>query len=483
MKATHPPAILVLAGEEWRYWCRSRLALAVSLLFLLLLVAVSTLTAVQMTAENAHRVQHQRESEQQFLAQPDRHPHRMVHYGHYVFRPPAPLAIFDPGLDAVTGQAMFLEGHRQNSATFSAAAGSAAMTGIAQLTPALLYQLFAPLLLILLGHGALVREREAGTLSPLLAQGLSDRALLAGKALALLGVCLLLLIPLIASALGAVVRGESMLAAMALVGVYGLYLLGWAGLTLLASFVLRQRSTVLAVLAALWLVLTLVLPAMAVNISARAVPLAGKIETELAMLAEKRDLSDGHRLHGAAAEQLRADLFQQYGVQRLEDLPVNIRGLFAQQAEQALTASMNKYAEKRMQKETRQAQWMATQGWFAPPLALAIASRRIAGTDLAHHHRFLRQAEALRYEFVQGLNRVHAEQLPYIDDINRNRDAAAYDRTRMAASNWRLLDSFALDRADAATRLARAAAPVASLAAWLGLLGILLFWVGGRVRL
>jgi len=121
----------------------------------------------------------------------------MVHYGHYLFRAPAPLAIFDPGLDAVTGQSIFLEGHRQNTAMFAESSASADFGGLARLTPALIYQLFAPLLIILLGHGALVRERESAVLAPLLALGVSGRTLIAGKVLALLSFTGLLLIPLI----------------------------------------------------------------------------------------------------------------------------------------------------------------------------------------------------------------------------------------------------------------------------------------------
>lgn len=108
-----------------------------------------------------------------FLAQPDRHPHRMVHYGHYAFRTSPLLAALDPGVDAVTGQSIFLEGHRQNTAMFADARAGADLGGFAGLTPANIYQLLLPLLLIIIGHGMLLRERESGTLAVLLAQGQS----------------------------------------------------------------------------------------------------------------------------------------------------------------------------------------------------------------------------------------------------------------------------------------------------------------------
>ncbi|WP_254554927.1 hypothetical protein, partial [Salmonella enterica] len=66
----------------------------------------------------ASRAQHQSHADHAFEAQPDRHPHRVVHYGHFIVRPLGPLAAFGPGVDAFTGNSMFLEGHRQNTANF-----------------------------------------------------------------------------------------------------------------------------------------------------------------------------------------------------------------------------------------------------------------------------------------------------------------------------------------------------------------------------
>ncbi len=474
--------LLSIAAAEWRYWLRSRLALSGALLLAGLLVATTVLTSLRMQGAAAERAHHQAEAETAFLTQPDRHPHRMVHYGHYVFRTPAPLALFDPGLDAVTGQAIFLEGHRQNTAMFAAAGASADLGGLSWLSPAMVYQLFGPLLLILLGHGLLARERESGTLATLLAQGLPGRVLLAGKALALLAFVALLLLPLAVSAGLAVRAGESPLAAWALVGAYGLYLSAWAGLALLATALVRRRSAVLATLATLWIGLTLVLPALAVSAASNAAPMAGKLETDLVMLADVRQLGDGHNANDPAFAQLRADLLARHGVQRVEDLPVNLRGVVAQFGEQKLTETLNRYAQAQMATETRQAQVLASHGWITPVLAVADASRALAGTDLAHHHRFLRESEALRYAFVQGLNRVHAEQLAYADDIRRSSDSEAERRTRVGAANWQLLDRFRFEPDAAGTRITQARPQWLMLGVWCAGLLAMAFWVGGRLK-
>jgi ABC-2 type transport system permease protein len=475
-------AVWAIAAAEWRCWQRSRLALGAAALLAGLLVATVLLTALRMQAEHTERTLQQTQAEATFLAQPDRHPHRMVHYGHYVFRTPAPLALFDPGLDAVTGQSIFLEGHRQNTAMFAQAGASADLGALSWLSPALVYQLLGPLLLILFGHGLLVREREVGTLASLLAQGVPGRQLLAGKALAMVACVLLMLLPLALSAGWVVMRGERVAAALALWGAYLLYLAIWAGLALLASACFRRRSAALASLVSLWIGLTLVLPALAVSAASAAAPLAGKLEGDLVMLAEIRQLGDGHNANDPAFAQLRADLLARHGVQRVEDLPVNLRGIVATYSERKLTDTLNDHAAQRMAAETRQAERLSAHGWFTPVLALADASRAVAGTDLRHHHRFLQEAEALRYAFVQGLNRVHSEQLAYADDIRRSSDAEAERRTRVAASNWQLLERFRFEPDAASARIAQARPQALMLLLWCGGLVAALAWVGGRLR-
>ena len=68
---------------------------------LVVILAAVVSTVARVTAESDARRTMQVAAEEVFLSQPDRHPHRMVHYGHYVFRTPAPLAVIDPGVDSV----------------------------------------------------------------------------------------------------------------------------------------------------------------------------------------------------------------------------------------------------------------------------------------------------------------------------------------------------------------------------------------------
>ena len=459
--------LTTIAQAEWQLWLRSRLALGTLLVFALLLASTSVVTALRMMAEHHERTDQQGVAEETFLSQPDRHPHRMVHYGHYVFRVPPPLSMIDPGVDSVTGQSMFLEGHQQNTAMFADARASAELGGFGDLTTALVYQLFLPLLLIAIGHGLIVREREENTLAPLLAQGVTGTRLYAAKGTALAGVSLALLLPLAVMCAYAIAQGAAPLASVAVLALYALYLLVWCSLILLVSSLARSRSLALGILALLWLGATLIVPRIAVESALGAVHAPGKIASDLNMQAELREVGDGHDAGAPGFQQLQANLLAQHAVTRVEDLPVNFRGVVAQVAEADLTEVMNRHAEDRMALEARQARVAASFGWLSPAVAVAAGSRALSGTDLATHHRFLREAEVVRFDFVQGLNRVHAEQLPYSDDINRNIDAEASNRTRMPAENWQVLDEFSFQPAAASERLARAATPAAMLFAWL----------------
>ena len=458
--------VLTIARDEWRQWRRSRLAVAGLAVFAALLVIVSTLTALDVSEARHIRQHQQAEAEETFLNQPDRHPHRMVHYGHYVFRAPAPLALFDPGVDAVTGQSIFLEGHRQNSAMFADVRAEARTGGFGALTPAKLYHLILPLLLIALGHAAIVREREARTLGPLLSQGVGGMTLLVGKATALAGLIGLLSLPALIGAIIGVTTGESVLAALTLYLAHLLYLGVWGAFILLVSIVVQSRGVALGICLFAWFATSLVIPRIGVMTAGAALPMEGKIITDMRMKEDLRKLGDGHNAADPAFAKLRANLLAQYDVNTVEELPINFRGAVAQQGEEDLTKVLVEYAERSMASETAQADLVARFAWLSPYVAISTASRTIAGTDLATHHRFLREAEALRYDFVQGLNKAHVEELDYQTDINRNDGEEGNRRARISAANWQVLNDFGFTPDPAELRVRRAGEGLLALLLW-----------------
>lgn len=473
---------LRIAADEWRLWSRSRLALVGLGVFALLLTVTSVLSALRMESERQDRLAQQTLAEERYRAQPARHPHRMVHYGHYVFRTPPPLALFDPGVDAVTGQSLFLEGHRQNADMFADARAVPDTGGFGRLDPATVYQIFVPLLLIALGHASILREREAGTLGSLLAQGLSGTSLFLGKFAALATLALVMLLPAAGLVAVAVMQGEAFVVAAGILGLYAAYLLTWSALTMVVSQFAAQRGLALGVLLLVWLGWTLMLPRAAVSYAEAAQPIAGKLHSDLTMLAEQRGLSDGHNANDPVFAALRDGLLAEHGVERVEELPVNFRGVVAGFAEAKLTAVLNDYADQRMRQERDQLARLARFGWLSPALATGVASRTLSGTGLLAHQRFLREAEALRFEFVQGLNDAHARHITFADDAARSSDPEANQRTRISPENWQKLGDFRFTADSYAVRSGAAFPQAAPVLAWLFALVLLGFGAARRLQ-
>ena len=463
-----------IAREEWRFWLRSKVAVTAFIVVSVIVAAVSLINSIALLEEAHQRNHQQATAEQTFLDQPDRHPHRMVHYGHYAFRTPPPLAIFDTGVDSVTGQSIFLEGHRQNSATFANSSASADVGSFQSITPAFVYQVLIPLLLITIGSGVLAREREAKTLVPLMAQGVSGTTIYLGKVLALMGLSLVMLLPLIVLIGIGIGSGEAWPVAITVVLSYFIYLLVWCALIALVSAKSQHYGIALGALIFIWLIWSLVIPRFAVTSASAAIVVPGKIEVDYQMYADLRELGDGHNAADPAFAKLRRDLLAQYQVDRVEDLPINFRGMVAQTSESELTKVMNRYANERMQSERAQSKHVSLYGWVSPVLAIATASKNLAGTDLETHHRFLEETEKLRFDFVQGLNESHVQALDYKDDINRNQSAEASRRARISSDNWQVLDDFVFTPSSPEQRLAKSQASLFTLLVWL----IVLFSAG-----
>lgn len=455
---------LTIASQEWLYWSRTRLAAAVALLAFTLIVVSVFATFSQVAKEKDTRESLQVTAEETFRDQPARHPHRMVHYGHYVFRTPTPLAALDPGVDPFTGTVMFLEGHRQNSATFSSSYDGAQAGPFSRLSPALTYQLLIPMVLIVMGFGVVSREREAATDRQLVTSGISPVSIWLGKSFALSSVALLLLLPMI---IGVSLSDTNWTIGIGFIILYFLYLMCWVLIITAVSTWSKNTSSSLLILLAAWLILCALIPRLVASVANTAIPNASQIETDMDVIVALRSIGDGHNANDPAFNRLKANLLEEYGVDKVEDLPINFRGVVAQTAESDLTDVLNNFAEKRLRNELAQTQLVKTYNVISPFITLQSASMIAAGTDGATHHRFLREAEAVRFEFVQGLNKVHEQKMSYSNDINRSKDDNASRRARVSADNWGVLTDFRFEADPAEIRLERLMSSYATLFVWI----------------
>lgn len=428
-------------SNELRAMTRNRTALAGIVLVAMLSIVATAVSLHHMHSAAEHRARQQAAAQDAFENQPDRHPHRVVHYGHFVYRLPSALAAFDAGVDPFTGSSMFLEGHRQNSANFGDVMQSSILTRFGQLTPAFVLQILAPLVLVFLGHGVLAQERERGTLRQLLLQGASTRDIVVGKLLALGLVAAVFMLPAVMGlAIMASAPGASALLALMLMLAYALYLGIWCVLITAASAVLARRRDALLVLVAIWTLSALLVPRVAPDVAYAALPLPDRLQTQVGIGRDLRMLGDSHNPDDPYFSAFRQKVLDRYGVTRIEDLPVNYNGLISVEGERLTSKLFDQYADHSAEIQHRQNAVVLGFSVLSPSIALRQLSMTAAATDLSAHLRFLEQAETYRYTVVQQLNQLQADGVSYADDAAR--DAGADQRKRVDSSHWQEIPRF-----------------------------------------
>jgi len=467
-------ALPAVAVGEWRAMLRNQVAVAAGILMLALTLVAIVVSHERITAVNAERARFQSTVDAQWANQPDRHPHRVVHYGHYVFRPLSPLAFFDFGVDPFTGSTLFLEGHRQNSANFSDAAQSSVLLRFGQLTPAFVLQVLTPLLIVFLAFGSVARERERGQLRLQIVQGVRGATLLLGKLAAHAGVALLLGAPaFIALVAIAVVHPTVAAEALALLAGYALYLLVWVVAAVLVSASLPRARDALLALVAGWIVTAILLPRVMPDIAAGDVGRPSRIETEVAIHERLAKIGDTHNPDDPYFKAFRARTLEHYGVARVEDLPVNYSGLLMAEGERMTSALFDEFMRADHARQTEESAIVHSASVASPLIALRRMSTALSGTNLDSHARFLLEGERYRYAFVQRLNVLH---------VNVVTPTGAGDE-RIDKHHWEDTPRFGYAPAPFADVAARHAWPAfALLAGWLLALSAIGGWVAKRLE-
>jgi len=403
-------ALPAIAVGEWRAMLRNQVAVAAGILMLALTLVAIVVSHERLSAVNAERARFQGAADAQWADQPDRHPHRVVHYGHYVFRPLSPLAFFDFGVDPFTGSTLFLEGHRQNSANFSDAAQSSVLLRFGQLTPAFVLQVLTPLLIVFLAFGSVARERERGQLRLQIVQGIRGRTLLLGKLAAHAGVALLLGAPAFIALVAIALLHPAVAAqALTMLAGYALYLLVWVVAAVLVSAALPRARDALLALVAGWIVTAILLPRVMPDFAADGVARPSRIETEVAIHDRLAAIGDSHDPDDPYFNAFRARTLERYGVTRIEDLPVNYGGLLMAEGERLTSALFDEFMRADFARQSEQNAIVHSASVASPLIALRRMSTALAGTNLDSHARFLLEGEKYRYGFVQRLNGLHAK--------------------------------------------------------------------------
>jgi ABC-2 type transport system permease protein len=399
----HWRIVRAVALKEWTELRRdSRLASLFALVFVLMVGALAFGAAQHMRLDR-ERAAAAATDRVIWTGQGAKNPHAAAHFGQYAFKPQSPLALIDPGVDAYVGQAVWLEAHKQNEAQFRIARDAGVGARLGGLSFAFVLQTIMPLVAILVGFAGVAGERERGTLRQLMSLGASSVALLAGKALAALSALAVLLLPAFAIAVLAIFVladhdysiADQLQRLLALSFGYGFYLAGFVFLALAVSAFARSSRAALIVLLAFWLVNCFLAPRVMIDVARRIVALPTALEFRNA-IAEDRKKTFGHDERHPAFIAFRDSVLSQYGVSRIEDLPVNFRGLALRKDDENGYVVYDKHFGALQAAFDAQDRLRAAPGFLFPLLATQPVSTSFSGTDSRHQFDFSSAAEAHR---------------------------------------------------------------------------------------
>lgn len=386
-------------------------------LLFLFLTAYSSVSSIRnYTTQNSLREAHQIKARASWEANPDKHPHRMAHFGTFAFRISPPLSIFDNGIENYIGNTVFLEAHQQNSVNFSEATFSTGALRFGELSLAFLLQIILPLILFFIGFSAVAQDRENGTLKVLLAQGAQWKEILFGKTLGLFMVAQLFFLPLLLVVfLGLFVFSnvEMDVSLWMRIGLLCLCYLSFffvvSALTIAVSARSKQAKNALLKLMGFWLFFVVFLPKSAQSLGNYFFPTPTKLTFNAAIEQEVIEKGDSHNPNDPHYNQLRDSVLAVHKVTKTADLPFNYSGFIMREGEKISSQLYRKHLKDLVAIYQSQNSVTKYSSLINPFTAIKELSICIAGTDFTTFLNFQDQADAYRYSLAQTMNELQME--------------------------------------------------------------------------
>ncbi|MHA4741250.1 ABC transporter permease [Dyadobacter sp. MSC1_007] len=458
----HFKFITVIARQEWASIFRSKIPLA---LFSVLLVVslLATFTGWQYVSKFNHqqRAAHQQVHDQ-WMSQPNRHPHRVAHYGYLVFREKSALSFFDFGLDSYVGNSVFLEAHRQNTVNMSEAGFSNGMLRFGELSMAMVLQLLVPLFIIFIGFQTVASLKQNGVLKILLCQRASYLDILIGKTAGLTAVGWTLFLPLLllslitGNLLTGQVAAETLLRIVMLTILYALYFLIIVILVVAVSAVSKSSKNALMSLVLIWMLFFIVIPKSAQTLGSSLHQAPDKIAFEQTIEQDVSKQGDSHNPDDPYFANLKANTLKKYGVDSISKLPVNYGALVMQEGENISSDIFNRHFDHLISIYRSQNAVCSILAFADPYLAIRNISMNLSGTDFESFTAFQKQTEKYRFEKTKKLNEIHLTQIKYQND----------NQQKVSAKNWQQQPDFAFQPLPVAENLSAGSFSLAALVLW-----------------
>ncbi|UII26778.1 DUF3526 domain-containing protein [Fulvivirga maritima] len=447
------------------------------ILTLLVLLVIAARSGVDYYDQNHYRIDHQQMARESWENNPDKHPHRMAHFGTFAFRLKHPLSIFDFGVESFTGNAVFLEAHKQNVVNFSEASFSTGLLRFGELSMAMVLQTLLPLVIFFIGYSAIVADRENGTLKILLTQGAKWEEILFGRALGLASIALVFWLPFLITICLIFfteehVAHDDWVRLGVITITYTIFCFILSFITIYISLKSASSKNALVKLLGLWLLMVILVPKTSQAIGAYVYATPSKLEFRAAIEQDVLKFGDSHDPNDPHFSALKDSVLKANHVKTVEELPFNYGGFVMGQGEKISADIYSKHHKSLLNQYRRQNQ--LTQ-WFSiinPFLALKNLSMSLSGTDFESYVHFQQQAEDYRYQLAQKMN---ALQMKYI----RSKSTDTEKGTIVSRDQWKAFSDFQYTKLSTTEALSNVNVSIVSILGWL-LLSITLLVYGAK---
>jgi ABC-2 type transport system permease protein len=419
------------------------------------------------TSQNATRQYYQHEARESWENNPDKHPHRMAHFGSFAFRLKHPLSMFDFGLESFMGNAVYLEAHRQNTVNFSEASFSTGLLRFGEISMAMLLQVVLPLIVFFLGFASVSAERENGTLKVMLTQGVSWKDILIGKSLGIFSLALFIVIPVITVTLVLLVvtyetsfTTDTLLRYSAIVFLYLAFTLVLSVITVLISSVSMSSKNSLMKLLAIWLFMIVLLPKTTQALGSYCYPSPSKIEFDTAVELDVLKEGDSHNPDDAHYKNLRDSVLRVYKVDSVQQLPFNYGGFVMREGERISAEIYQHHLGELIYTYKKQNNFNKITAWINPYAAIRNISMALSGTDFESYVSFQQEAESYRYQLAQAMNEL---QMKFISNEKPGPNDKPYI---ISQKHWKEFPDFKPQHQSIGAALRNELGSILSLALW-----------------
>lgn len=411
--------IVLLARQLWQDAFRSKVMLVASTLMLFLLLFSAYTGWENYHDQNFTRDEIQEEVQESWESNPDKHPHRMAHYGSFALRLKHVLSVFDLGMENFVGNAVFLEAHKQNTVNFSEASMSTGLLRFGEVSMAMLLKVIVPLLIFYLGFATIARERENGTLKLLKGQGITRKEIVFGKWLGLcslsllfLGAIFLVLLFFVLVESHDTMHADSIFRFLVLLCAYLMFFGILSAITILVSAFSASAKGALVKLLGIWLLFVVIVPKSLQAVGFYLYPTPSKIEMETAVEHDLAQIGDSHDPNDPHFKALKDSVLRVHNVEKVEDLPFNYGGFVMSKGEAMSTKVYLKHQENLYKVYNKQNNVERMSAFVNPYTAIKNLSMAFSGTDFQSFLHFKDKAETYRFTLAQEMNQLQMDLIP-----------------------------------------------------------------------